>query len=64
MVVTPALLRKGSCWGEWGRTRFRASGKPGAVYSQRTPKQVAATAQSRQVRSRPRTRYRMQAAWP
>ena len=31
MVVTPALLRKGSCWGESGRTLFRVSGKPGAA---------------------------------
>lgn len=31
MVVTPALLRKGSCWGEWGRTLFQVSGKPGAA---------------------------------
>ena len=33
-------------------------------YSQRTPKQVAATPHIRQVRSRPRTRYRTRAAWP
>lgn len=61
--MTPALLRKGSCWGEWGRTLFQVSGKLGAAiltaHSQAGGSHPAQQADEEQ----PRTRYRMQAAW-
>lgn len=66
-LVTPAPAEEAQLLGRvgervvWGKWEMGGAGQP---YSQRTPREMAAIPNSRQVRSRPRRRYLEQAEPP